>query len=83
MQNVLGGAIETEFIFGVPASVRTLLWLPAAALIVAVPLPAFAAVLWRRRIWTMAERVYYVLMLFGCAGLLALLHYWNFIGSRF
>jgi hypothetical protein len=83
MQRVLAGAVETEFVFGVPGSVRALLCLPVAAIVIGFPLPAFAVVLWRRRLWTAPERVYYVSMLIGSAGLLLLLHYWNFIGSRF
>ena len=83
MQRVLGGAIESEFIFGVPTPVRALLCLPVVAILVGLPLPALAVQLWRKRLWTVAERVYYILLLLGTAGLLALLHYWNFIGSRF
>lgn len=83
MQRVLGGAIESEFIFGVPTPVRALLCLPVLAIIAGLPLPALAVQLWRKRLWTWAERVYYTFLLIGSAALLALLHYWNFIGSRF
>jgi CubicO group peptidase (beta-lactamase class C family) len=83
MQRVLGGAVESEFIFGVPPSVRALLWLPVAAIVIALPLPALAVGLWRKRLWTVPERVYYVLLLIGTAALLLLLHEWNFIGLRF
>jgi CubicO group peptidase (beta-lactamase class C family) len=83
MQRVLGGAVESEFIFGVPDSVRVLLWLPVAAIVIGLPLPALAVGLWRKRLWTVFERVYFALMLAGAAALLLLLHYWNFVGSRY
>ena len=46
-------------------------------------MPVLAVQLWRKRLWTVVERVYYTLLLIGTASLLAMLHYWNFIGSRF
>ena len=82
MQRVLGGTVETEFLFGVPSAVRALLWLPAAAILLWLPLPAVAVRLWQQRLWTLPERLYFVCMLSGCAALFVLLYYWNMIGPQ-
>jgi CubicO group peptidase (beta-lactamase class C family) len=82
MQRVLGGAVETEFLFGVPANVRALLWLPVGAILAWLALAPMAVQLWRKRLWTLVERIYLVCMLAGCVALFALLSYWNMIGPQ-
>jgi hypothetical protein len=79
LQRVLGGAIDSEFVFGMPAGVRALLRLPVIAAVMALPLPALAVALWRRDLWTFAERLFYSLMVLGVAALLLLLRYWHLL----
>ena len=80
MQRVLGGSIDSEFVFGVPPTVRLLLLLPVVGAVLSLPLPPLAVMLWRKRCWTVFERVYYSLMIVGLAGLFLLLDYWNLLG---
>jgi hypothetical protein len=79
MQRVLGGSIDSEFVFGLPRSVQWLLVLPLVGAALSLPLPPLAVALWRNRCWTVAERVYYSLMVIGLASLFLLLHYWNLL----
>jgi CubicO group peptidase (beta-lactamase class C family) len=72
-----------QIAFGVPASLRHLLYLPLIAIALGVGLIAFTTLAWHKRYWHFAGRLHYTLVVSATIGLLLWLDYWNLIGFRY
>ena len=72
-----------EFNFGVPPAVVALLYIPLISTVLTLPLPVFAAMVWKRRCWSLPGRVHYTLVAMTAIGFLPFLYYWNLLGFQF
>jgi hypothetical protein len=80
--SVLAGPVGT-FIYGVPAPMRLAFWLPIVGAALAAPLPVYAAMAWRRRLWPWPERAGFALLVVAIAAAYAMLAHWNLIGFNY
>lgn len=65
--------------FGVPTGAGWIFWLPRLAAVLTLSLPVLTIVVWRRRYWTQARRVYYTLFTLAALVFLGLLLYWQML----
>jgi CubicO group peptidase (beta-lactamase class C family) len=72
-----------QIAFGVPATLRHLLYLPLLAIALCMGMMLFTLLAWYRRYWHFSGRLHYTLVTFATVGLLLWLDYWNLIGFRF
>lgn len=83
LRSVLASRIEAAFVFGMPETLATLLWLPHIALLPSLAMPILATLAWRRGYWPVAERIYVTAMTAGIWLMLVQLHYWNLLWFRY
>jgi hypothetical protein len=72
-----------QIAFGVPASLRHLLYLPLIATALGAGLIVFTILAWQKRYRHFAGRLHCTLVVFATIGLLLWLDYWNLIGFRY
>jgi CubicO group peptidase (beta-lactamase class C family) len=69
--------------YGVPPGVVALLCIPLVTTALAITLPVFAAVIWRRRTQPLAARLHYTLLVLAALTFIPFLRYWNLLGFHF
>ncbi|HSR67245.1 MAG TPA: serine hydrolase domain-containing protein [Acidobacteriota bacterium] len=72
-----------SIVFGVPASLQTLLWIPLAAGFLSILLLAGLWVAWRHSYWGVIRRLHFTLLTVLSFALLWVLNYWNLLGFNY
>ncbi len=80
---VLQSTDFTRFAYGMPRRVVALLWLLLLSSALAVPVPVYAMVAWRKRIGVAAERAYLTLVALALVAAVSLAAYWRVIGFQY
>ena len=72
-----------QIAFGVPATLRHLLYLPLVAIALGAGMMVFTLLAWYKPYWHFSGRLHYTLVTCATIGLLLWLNYWNLIGFRY
>jgi CubicO group peptidase (beta-lactamase class C family) len=72
-----------EFLFGIPLTMKILLVLPLAAIVLGVGVFVYAALAWIKGYWRGCARVHYTLVFLAFLGFVWFLYYWNFLAYWF
>ncbi len=72
-----------EFMFGVPLTMKILLMLPLAAIVLGAGVFFYMALAWIKGYWRGCARVHYTLVFLGFLGFVWFLYYWKFLAYWF
>ena len=83
MLHVLSGMDMWDFVYGVPASIKALLWIPMVAAALTAAMVYFALRIWIKHDWSLWSRVHYSLMTVAAVVFVWFFTYWNLLGFRY
>jgi CubicO group peptidase (beta-lactamase class C family) len=72
-----------KLVYGVPAIVAALLYLPPITAGLTLLLPVFAGLAWKNHYWTWLHRLHYTLFAGVAIAFVPFLSYWNLLGANF
>lgn len=72
-----------KLLYGVPAIIIALLYIPPVTMGMTLGLPTFTALAWQNKNWSLVERVYYSLIAIAALAFIPFLVYWNLLGFQF
>ena len=74
---------DWEFVYGVPAAIKALLWIPIVTTILTALALWFAVRAWKRRMWSVWGRLHYSLIAAAALAFVWFFVYWNLLGFHY
>ncbi len=72
-----------ELLYGLPASMTAVLFLPIMAAVLSIAAAGFAAAVWKRRLWGILRRLHFSLYCLVALALAWFYWYWNILGFQY
>lgn len=72
-----------KLVYGVPAVVVALLWIPLLTTVLTLGLPIFTVLVWKNKYWSALGRSHYSLVTLAALAFIPFLIYWNLLGFQF
>lgn len=72
-----------KLVYGVPAIVAALLWLPLITTVLTIGLVIFTGFAWKKQVWSIGNRLHYSLITLAAIALIPVLGYWNLLGFQY
>ena len=83
MLHLLTRMDDWDFVYGVPASIKALLWIPIVTTVLTALVVWFAVRAWKGRLWSMWGRLHYSLTAAAGLAFVWFFAYWNLLGFHY